>query len=177
MTVTDANGCTSTSSFTLTEPAILASSGVPATFNCGYNVTCNGATNGSINFTATGGCAPYAFVWSTGATTEDVSALGAGTYGVTVTDANGITTTNSFTLTQPAVLASSGIPATFSCGYNVTCNGATNGSINFTATGGCAPYAFLWSGCDDRGRFGLGCRHYGVTRPTRTVARQPTASR
>jgi hypothetical protein len=68
--------------------------------------------------------------------------LGAGTYGVTVTDANGCTTTNSFTLTEPVILASSGVPATFSCGYNVTCNGATNGSINFTATGGCAPYAF-----------------------------------
>ncbi len=164
VTVTDANGCTSTSSFTLTEPAILASSGVPATFNCGYNVTCNGATNGSINFTATGGCAPYAFVWSTGATTEDVSALGAGTYGVTVTDANGITTTNSFTLTQPAVLASSGIPATFSCGYNVTCNGATNGSINFTATGGCAPYAFLWStGATTEDVSALGAGTYGVT--------------
>ncbi|MBL0018567.1 MAG: hypothetical protein IPP17_19550 [Bacteroidetes bacterium] len=40
---TDANGCTTTNSFTLTEPVILASSGVPATFSCGYNVTCNGA--------------------------------------------------------------------------------------------------------------------------------------
>jgi hypothetical protein len=141
-TVTDANGCTTTNSFTLTEPVILASSGIPATFSCGYNVTCNGATNGSINFTATGGCAPYAFLWSTGATTEDVSALGAGTYGVTVTDANGCTTTNSFTLTQPVILASSGVPATFNCGYNVSAAGATNGSINLTATGGCAPYAF-----------------------------------
>jgi gliding motility-associated-like protein len=164
VTVTDANGCTTTNSFTLTEPALLASSGIPATFSCGYNVTCNGATNGSINLTATGGCAPYAFIWSTGATTEDVSALGAGTYGVTVTDANGCTTTNSFTLTEPVILASSGVPATFSCGYNVTCNGATNGSINFTATGGCAPYAFLWSmGATTEDVSALGAGTYGVT--------------
>jgi hypothetical protein len=164
VTVTDANGCTTTNSFTLTEPVILASSGVPATFSCGYNVTCNGATNGSINFTATGGCAPYAFLWSTGATTEDVSALGAGTYGVTVTDANGCTTTNSFTLTEPVILAISGVPATFNCGYNVTCNGATNGSINFTATGGCAPYAFLWStGATTEDVSALGAGTYGVT--------------
>jgi hypothetical protein len=82
----------------------LASSGVPATFSCGYNVTCNGATNGSINLSVTGGCAPYAYLWSNGSTSEDPSTLGAGTYGVTVTDANGCTTTNSFTLTQPAIL-------------------------------------------------------------------------
>ncbi|MBL0018568.1 MAG: SprB repeat-containing protein [Bacteroidetes bacterium] len=81
--------------------------------------------------------APYAFLWSTGATTEDVSALGAGTYGVTVTDANGCDD-------QQLHVGWAGDPghtgpSTFSCGYNVTCNGATNGSINFTATGGCAP--------------------------------------
>ncbi|MBL0018562.1 MAG: SprB repeat-containing protein [Bacteroidetes bacterium] len=62
----------------LTQPVILSSSGVPATYNCGYNVSAAGATDGSINLAAVGGCAPYAFLWSTGATTEDVSALGAG---------------------------------------------------------------------------------------------------
>jgi hypothetical protein len=68
------------SSFTLTEPALLVSSGVAATYVCGTNVSCNGANDGSINLTVTGGadCVAYTFNWSNGATTEDVSNLTAG---------------------------------------------------------------------------------------------------
>ncbi len=47
--------CSTSSSFTLTEPALLVSSGVAATYVCGTNVSCNGANDGSINLTVTGG--------------------------------------------------------------------------------------------------------------------------
>jgi hypothetical protein len=54
---------------------LLVSSGVAATYVCGTNVSCNGANDGSINLTVTGGadCVAYTFNWSNGATTEDVS--------------------------------------------------------------------------------------------------------
>ncbi len=146
----------------------MVSSGVAATYVCGTNVSCNGANDGSINLTVTGGasCTAYTFNWSNGATTEDVSNLRAGTYSVTVTDANGCSTTSSFTLTEPALLVSSGVAATYVCGTNVSCNGANDGSINLTVTGGasCTAYTFNWSnGATTEDVSNLTAGNYSVT--------------
>ncbi len=55
----------------------------------GFGVSCNGANNGSIDVTVTGGAGNYSYSWSSGQETEDVSELTAGTYTLTVTDDNG----------------------------------------------------------------------------------------
>ncbi|MFZ9982656.1 MAG: T9SS type A sorting domain-containing protein, partial [Cyclobacteriaceae bacterium] len=82
-TVTDANGCQTTTSITVTEPSelVLEVSGVAD--------SCNIGPDGSVNVNVTGGKAPYSYVWSTGATTASVFNLSKGTYSVTVTDALG----------------------------------------------------------------------------------------
>ena len=59
----------------------------------GYGVSCNGASDGSIDVTVTGGTGNYTYAgWLVDqmmGTTEDVDGLGAGTYSVTATDENG----------------------------------------------------------------------------------------
>ncbi|MFN9113521.1 MAG: hypothetical protein ACK5XN_25900, partial [Bacteroidota bacterium] len=90
------------------------------------NVSCFGGTNGSINLTVSGGFG-YSYSW-TGpggftASTEDLNNLAAGNYQVTVTDANGCTTTASVTITQPEELSAS------ISGTTVVCQGASAPSI------------------------------------------------
>ncbi len=65
------------------------------------DATTIGGNNGAINMTISGGTSPYSYFWSNGATTEDISGLGAGTYNVLIEDANGCTTNGSFTVNEP----------------------------------------------------------------------------
>jgi hypothetical protein len=45
------------------------------TYKGGYNISCNGALNGSIDATIVGGVSPYTYSWSSGAITQDCSTL------------------------------------------------------------------------------------------------------
>jgi hypothetical protein len=94
--VTDANGCTATTSVTITQPTAITLT-VTST-----DVTTYGGNNGSATVTATGGTPGYTYLWSNGATTSTAGSLIAGTYTVTVTDANGCTKTASVTINQPS---------------------------------------------------------------------------
>jgi gliding motility-associated-like protein len=136
-TVTDANGCTVTTSVTITQPPVLTATTGPAT-----NVKCNGGATGSDIVTAAGGTPNYTYSWSTipVQTSSAATGLTAGTYTVTVTDANGCTATASVTITQPPVLTAIIGPAT-----NVKCNGGNNGSDVVTAGGGTPNYTYSWS--------------------------------
>ncbi|MEJ7779880.1 MAG: gliding motility-associated C-terminal domain-containing protein, partial [Daejeonella sp.] len=135
VTVTDANNCTATITITITQPAAPLSLSSTHT-----NVNCYGASTGAINLSPNGGVLPYAFSWTGGATTEDLSGLAAGTYTVNVTDGNNCTTTANITITQPTTALTLSSVRT-----NVNCFGANTGSINLTTTGGTAPYLYEWS--------------------------------
>jgi len=134
VTVTDANGCMDVESVTIIEPAQLASSDVV------QNVSCFGESTGAINLSISGGVAPYSFLWSNGALTEDLVNIPAGNYSVVVTDVNGCTINDNFTITQP----SSALAKTEAV-QQITCNGAADGIINLTVSGGSAPYTYNWS--------------------------------
>jgi len=118
---------------TVTQPTAISGSTVVT------NVACNGGSTGAINLTPTGGTAPYTFLWNGGATTEDRTGLAAGSYSVTITDANGCTGVVNATVTQPTVLTASTTVT------NVACNGGSNGSAAVSVSGGTAPYNYAWS--------------------------------
>lgn len=88
ITVTDANGCTATTNAVVLQPDALSLSIV------GGEETVAGEADGEANLTVSGGTTPYSYLWSTGASTEDISGLAGGTYSVTVTDANGCSATS-----------------------------------------------------------------------------------
>jgi hypothetical protein len=135
-TVTDANGCLASQTFTITQPT-----GLGTTIGSQTNVTCFGGTNGSATANGSGGTAPYTYSWSNGNTTATITNITAGTYTLTVTDANGCTTNRPFTITQPASALSATATQT-----NVLCFGGNNGAINVTPSGGTAPYTYNWGG-------------------------------
>ena len=125
VTVTGSNGCSTTATVIITQPAALTVS-----INTYTNLLCNGGSTGQATVTVTGGTAPYAYSWSPmGGTAASVNGLPAGTYTVTVTDNNGCTTTASVTLTEPSpITASASAPP-------ILCNGGTT-TITVTASGG-----------------------------------------
>lgn len=133
VTVTDVNGCSTSLSATVTEPTALNVQGAVA------NVSCNGGNNGVVNLSVSGGAPAYTYVWSNGATSSSIFNLTAGTYTVTVNDANGCSAVQSFTVNQPVLLVAN------VTGTNVSCNGGANGSVTAAPTGGTAPYSYLWS--------------------------------
>ncbi len=104
------------------------------------NPLCNGDNSGSIDITVGGGLAPFTYFWSFGMTTQDVSNLPSGSYYVTITDAQGQTQTEYFTLTDPPALS-----ATYSVS-STTGPGMSNGSITTNPSGGTPPYSYYWTG-------------------------------
>jgi hypothetical protein len=62
------------------------------------NLTCIGGNNGTATATPTSGTPPYTYLWNTGATTSTITNRPAGTYTVTVIDANGCSGTGTVTI-------------------------------------------------------------------------------
>ncbi len=131
-TATDANGCTTVETVTITEPTVLTSTSTST------DVTCNGDNDGTASMSASGGTAPYTYSWDNGATTASITGLAPGTYVGTATDANGCTTVETVTITEPTVLTST------STSTDVTCNGDNDGAASMSASGGTAPYTYSW---------------------------------
>ncbi|MBI2966337.1 MAG: gliding motility-associated C-terminal domain-containing protein [Bacteroidetes bacterium] len=104
------------------------------------DATCNGDCNGTIISSASGGTAPYTYLWSNGQITPTATGLCAGTYAVTVTDFAGVSTTVSDSISEPALLS-----ALISNQTNVSCNGGNDGSVDIAVTGGVSTYTFIWS--------------------------------
>ncbi len=137
--VTDANNCSfnmnGANSITITEPtAIVANTSTT-------DASCNGGTDGSAMVAPTGGAGSYTYLWSDGQTTATAINLVAGTYSVTITDADNCTLVESpIVVSQATTLTSEGFAAT-----DVSCYDACDGTAAISADGGVPPYTYLWS--------------------------------
>jgi hypothetical protein len=129
--VKDSLGCVVAKQITVSEPSAMSLSGTVS------DVTCSGGDNGNVNLTANGGVGGYEYMWSGGYVTEDIYNLSAGTYNITVADANGCTINSSFVVSQPSMPLIVNGTATGSTG--------SDGAIDLTVTGGTSPYSFYWS--------------------------------
>ncbi len=142
--VTDKYGCTATTSATVAQPATAVTVTASLTDEAPY-----GAANGAINITPAGGTPGYAYSWSNGSTSEDITNLASGTYTVTITDNNGCTVVQSFTVDRiGGPLEISLIAST-----NVNCFGGSTGTINLEIIGGAKPYGYLWTRSGDGATF------------------------
>jgi len=139
VTVTDANGCTSTSSVTISGPA--AGLDITSTAAVITGASCNGSADGSIDVAIAGGTAGYTYAWSSGDNVEDPSSLSAGTYNVTVTDANGCRIIGGpYVVGEPTEVTASAV-----VGSQPDCEGGATGSATASGSGGTGPYTYLWS--------------------------------
>ena len=131
VTITDGNNCERTASVTILEATAIVISLVET------NILCGGDNTGAVNAFVIGGTAPLSLAWSNGVNgVATINNLTAGTYVLTVTDANGCMAIDSVTVTEPTPLT------TITEGADIGCNGA--GRAHVTASGGTAPYTYLW---------------------------------
>ena len=156
VTVTDGNGCTRLDSAIVAEqsPIVLTTSSVPA--------GCAGASTGTATVHATGGVGGYTYIWNTSPAQTDSTATGvaAGTYSVTVTDANGCQADTTVTVIQ-----STPINLTMSS-TDATCFGNNDGTATVHAMGGVGGFMYVWNTNPvqtDSTATGLGGGTYTVT--------------
>ncbi len=119
----------------------------------GDTVTCFGSSDGSLIITATSGQSPFTYFWqrSTGSpngggalvisNTATLSNLPAGSYSITLVDANNITSNTTATITSPPLLTMSVTAQT-----NNLCAGAANGSFTVLGSGGFPPFEYSIDG-------------------------------
>jgi gliding motility-associated-like protein len=138
--VTDLYGCKVSYDTLLTEPQALAATAVPKHITC----AAPGFDNGEIDLTVTGGVAPYTYLWSNSATTEDITGLTEGEYTVTITDANGCQLVTSATVNNPPQLLFNYQLSNHN-GYNISCYDGANGVIRISTRSGTAPFTYTWS--------------------------------
>jgi gliding motility-associated-like protein len=133
--VTDMAGCKAVQNFSLNtvSPVIF---GAPDS----DSPKCHDDCNGSLTALPIGGTLPYVFTWIPGSVNgTTTNSLCAGNYSVTVTDLNGCSASQSYSLTNPPALALTGTVT------QASCNNVADGAIDVTVTGGTPLYTYSWT--------------------------------
>jgi subtilisin-like proprotein convertase family protein len=158
LAVQDAAGCKALAEVNISEPLALSLQGMIVNEKCGKK-------DGSINLNTSGGKSPYSFLWSNGSTSEDLQFLQAGTYNVTVTDANGCSAVVSYTTINEVsncvincdIAIKSGVVTNEICGNKA-------GALDITVEKGIQPFSYSWSnGAVTQDLSGLSAGNYTLT--------------
>ena len=141
--ITDGNACTIYDTITINQPDSLYRIVTISNFNS-YNISCNGASDGSFQLELSGGTSPYQTYINNilvSSPIADLDSLFQNTYSDTTIDANGCLLTGRVTLNQPQefILTTQVI-------NNVSCNSSCDGEIFISTSGGVSPYTdFIWA--------------------------------
>jgi|GEM_PF-467164 len=137
LTVVDNSGCNLTEDFEITEPEALFAVGCSSSA-----VTITGGADGTASVQINGGTQPYTYLWSNGQNTNPATSLVAGTYDVTVTDANGCQIDATCSVQQPSC---SDYSVSIRSTQNVTCFEESDGSIEISVNGASGAISYNWS--------------------------------
>ena len=131
--IIDANGCSTTQTYVVTEPAALSVNMLPTM------ISCFGANDGILTSQVSGGTSPYTYALNGGApaNTPVFNNLTAGTYTLTATDANGCQQAFTSTITEPSSIVLTA---------STTVSNGNDGTIALSATGGNSPYTYSMDG-------------------------------
>lgn len=139
LSIVDGNGCKDSSiNVTLKQPPVL-----DVKVGNVVDIARYAQNTGAIDINVAGGVPPYAYSWSNGATTQDVSSMPGGNYSVLVTDANGCEKIVTAVINQPPALS-----VKLASIQDIKCNGEKAGNINITVSGGVTPYSYRWNNGD-----------------------------
>ena len=107
------------------------------------NTSCNGLSDGSVDLSVFGGTLPYTYLWSNGATTQDLTNIPAGFYSVVVTDGTGCSSTlSNIEIQEPSSMSVSGYVSSSYNGQDISCYGGFDGQITASISGGMFPYTY-----------------------------------
>jgi len=137
--IIDGNGCTATANTIINQPTQLVAS-IPTS----GNESCFNTNDAFAQGTASGGTPGYAFTWSNTFVGANNINLDAGTYTLTVTDSKGCTDVEQVTLTAPPAIGLTVTKTDITCNYAPPYPPINDGTAFATATGGTAPYQYLW---------------------------------
>ena len=147
--IKDANGCeTSATQVVIVAPIPLKAYPEVTSDYFGAQLTCPNSSDGDLATNPGGGVTPYAYLWEKNVSgnwtaialakrnLENPTGLNAGTYRVTVTDANSCTLTREVEIVPPAPAVILTVTKKDYNGRDVSCFGSTDGEITVVATGG-----------------------------------------
>lgn len=150
VTVTSSQGCSGTKTHTIDGNPVI---GLQLQVD---HVKCYGLSTGKITAMATGGTAPFSYLWSNGGTGSSIENIPAGNYSVTVTDVKGCTKVEFATIEEPTPMTLILTASPGSCG--------SDGSMVGNITGGVQPYQYHWNtGQTDQALYNLPPGDYSLT--------------